>query len=134
MILGNDLVDDFMDRGPWAVFGASPNRDKFGNKVLRAYQHTKREVYPIHPVQDEIEGLPVYRSLADLPATVRGVSVITPPAVSETIVEDIAAHGAEYVWFQPGAESDEAIAKAERLGLKVIAGGPCLLVVTGFFG
>ena len=55
-MIGNDLVEGFLATGPWAVFGASTNREKFGNKVLRAYQHTKREVYPIHPVQDEIGG------------------------------------------------------------------------------
>jgi len=36
------------------------------------------------------------------------------------------------VWMQPGAESEEAIRTAEALGMNVIAGGPCLLVVMGY--
>ena len=34
--------------------------------------------------------------------------------------------------MQPGAESVEAVRAAEELGLSVIAGGPCLLVVLGY--
>jgi predicted CoA-binding protein len=59
---------------------------------------------------------------------VRGVSVITRPEVTETIVEDLPASGAEFVWMQPGAESARAVHRAEQLGLHVIAGGPCVLV------
>ena len=36
------------------------------------------------------------------------------------------------LWMQPGAESPAAIARAQALGMNVIAGGPCLLVVLGF--
>jgi hypothetical protein len=34
--------------------------------------------------------------------------------------------------MQPGAESAAAIDLAEELGVSVIAGGPCLLVVLGY--
>jgi hypothetical protein len=34
--------------------------------------------------------------------------------------------------MQPGAESPRAIDRAKELGLKVIAGGPCILVALGF--
>ena len=40
--------------------------------------------------------------------------------------------GAVFVWMQPGAESANAVARAEELGLHPIAGGPCLLVALGF--
>ena len=42
------------------------------------------------------------------------------------------AAGVKHVWMQPGAESDVAIRTAEDLGMNVIAGGPCLLVVMGY--
>ena len=45
---------------------------------------------------------------------------------------DAAEAGAEFVWMQPGAESLEAIRKAEALGLKVIANGPCYLVIVHY--
>lgn len=112
--------------------GASRNRQKYGNKVLRCYLQHGLEVYPINPRSEQVEGLDSYPNLAALPAKVRGVSVITPPEVTECIIEDLPASGASFVWMQPGAESNQAISRAEELGLTVIARGPCLLVALGF--
>jgi len=123
-----ERIEAFLAHGPWAVVGASPDRAKYGNRVLRAYLATGREVYAVNPKHRSVEGVPCYPSLRDLPAPVLGVSVITPPQVTESIVEDLVAAGAERVWMQPGAESARAVRRAEQLGLTVIAGGPCVLV------
>jgi predicted CoA-binding protein len=125
-------IQSFLEAGPYAVVGASTDREKYGNKVLRCYQQHGKEVYPINPKESQVEGLKAYAGLADLPVKPRGVSVITPPKVTERVVEEAAALGIRQVWMQPGAESPEAVAKAESLGLEVIAGGPCLLVVLGY--
>lgn len=121
-------IEGFLAGGPWAVVGASASRAKYGNRVLRAYLQTGREVYAVNPKEQLIEGVACYPSLRDLPVSVHGVSVITQPAMTELIVEDLPASGAEIVWMQPGAESPRAIERAAELGLEVIAGGPCILV------
>ncbi len=128
----NDLVHDFLKEGPWAVAGASADRDKYGNKVLRCYQQHGMKVYPLNPREAQVEGLRAYRSLADLPEKVVGLSLITPPPVSEEVVREAIAAGVRRLWFQPGAESESAIAQAEAAGLEVIAWGPCILVVAGY--
>jgi len=79
-----------------------------------------------------IEGQKVYRDLMSLPEPVHGVSIITPPEITEQIVEDAAAAGITRLWMQPGAESDAAVARARELGMSVISGGPCLLVALGY--
>jgi predicted CoA-binding protein len=58
--------------------------------------------------------------------------VITPPHVSEAIVEQAGVIGVKNIWFQPGAESEKAVARAIELGMNVIAGGPCILIVLGY--
>ena len=40
--------------------------------------------------------------------------------------------GIQHVWMQPGAESEQAVHRAEALGMNVIANGPCALVVLEF--
>ncbi len=128
-----ERIDDFLSAGPWAVVGASTDRDKYGNKVLRCYvQNDKVPVYPINPKADEVEGLPAFADLDALPEAVRGISIITPPRVTEAVVEKAASLGIRHLWMQPGAESDAAVARAEELGLSLVAGGPCLLVVLGY--
>jgi len=123
-------IDAFLAAGPWAVVGASNDRAKYGNKVLRCYlQAGKTPVHPVNPREREIEGLAAYASLSALPALPRAVSIITPPEVTEAVVEECAALGIRHLWMQPGAESAQAVARCEELGLECIAGGPCLLVV-----
>ena len=125
-------IQAFLAADSFAVVGASVDRSKYGNKVLRCYQQHGRTVHPINPRADTVEGLKAYPSLAALPTPVPAISVITPPAITEQVVRDAAAAGVRHVWMQPGAESDAAIKAAEELGLSVIAGGPCLLVVMGY--
>lgn len=128
----NELAHAFLKEGPWAVAGASSDRSKYGNKVLRCYQQHGLKAYPLNPRATEIEGVRAYASLADLPEQVVGLSLITPPAISERVVKEAIAAGVKRLWFQPGAESAAAIAEAEAAGLEVIAWGPCLLVVAGY--
>ena len=125
-------IESFLAEGPYAVVGASTDRDKYGNKVLRCYQQHGKEVYPINPRADEVEGLRAYPSLGSLPVRPKAISVITPPAITEQVVREAAAAGVAHIWMQPGAESEAAIRTAESLGMSVIAGGPCLLVVLGY--
>ena len=127
-----ERIDEFLGGTPHAVVGASRDRAKYGNKVLRAYLQNNREVYPVNPNSEEVEGLATFPDLASLPQPVHGVSVICPPAVTERIVDQLPTARARYVWMQPGAESVRAIDRARELGLVVIAGGPCLLVALGF--
>jgi len=128
----NQRIEDFLSQGPWAVAGASTDREKYGNKVLRAYLQHGLEVYAINPRSDEVEGVPSFAGVDALPDGVQGLSIVTPPKITEQVVEQAAARGIHKLWMQPGAESAQAIERAEQLGLSVIAGGPCALVKLGF--
>lgn len=125
-------IERFLAAPRFAVAGASTNRAKYGNKVLRSYLQAGREVVPINPRADRIEGVAAVGSLADLPSHDHAISIITPPAITLEVVRQAADLGHRMLWMQPGAESDEAVALAEERGLEVIHGGPCLLVVLGF--
>jgi predicted CoA-binding protein len=128
----NARIQTFLDGGPFAVAGASTDRSKYGNKVLRCYGQAGRRAYPLNPREAEVEGLTAYPDLASLPEAVHGLSIITPPAITERVVDEALAIGIENLWMQPGAESADAVARAEAAGCNVIAGGPCLLVVLGY--
>lgn len=123
-----ERINQFFAGEPHAVVGASQDRAKYGNKVLRAYLQSHREVFPVNPNSKEVEGLETYPDLASLPQAVHGISVITKPDVTASIVEEAAELGIKNIWMQPGAESEEAVKRAEQLGMNVIAGGPCALV------
>ena len=90
--------------GVFAIVGASNDRNKFGNKVLRPISQQGRRIFPINPAEKTVEGLASYPNLASLPEPVHGVSIVTPPHVTGEILKQAAAAGIGHVWIQPGAE------------------------------
>lgn len=121
-------IREFLAADAFAVVGASNDPAKFGAIVLATYRRHGRRAFAVNPRERVIQGEAAYARLADLPQRVESVSIVTPPAVTERIVEEAAAAGARRVWMQPGAESAAAVRRARELGLEVIADGPCVLV------
>ncbi|MCB0418779.1 MAG: CoA-binding protein [Bdellovibrionaceae bacterium] len=113
-----------------AIIGASADRTKFGNKAVRAYAQKGYTVYPIHPKEASIEGIPAFKSIADVPVEeIDRVSFYVAPAIGMKIIEEVARKKIGEVWFNPGSESDELLEKSEALGLNSIAA--CSLVDIG---
>lgn len=127
-----ERIDMFLDSKAYGVVGASASRDKYGNKVLRCYLQNGYRAVPVNPKEKEIEGIPCVATVMELPEDVESISVITPPLVTEQVVEMAIRKGIKHVWMQPGAESPAAVAKCEENGINVIADGSCILVVLGY--
>ena len=125
-------IEAFLASPAFGVVGASSDRNKYGNKVLRCYLQNIRTAIPVNPNASTIEGIEAAASVAELPDAVRSLSIITPPAVTLHIIEAAIEKGIKNVWMQPGAESNDSIRLAEDNGLNVIADGGCVLVVLGY--
>ena len=103
-----------------AIIGASNDRAKFGNKAVRAFRQQGYTVYPVNPNETEVEGLKVYPKITDVPVRPGMISVYVRPGVLLELLPSIAAHGCDELWLNPGTESPEVLAEAERLGLNTI--------------
>ena len=103
-----------------AIIGASADRSKFGNKAVRAFALQSYTVYPVNPKEAEIERLPAFKSIREVPGRPNLISVYLPPPVLLKVLPAIAAKGCDELWLNPGTESDEVLAEAERLGLNII--------------
>lgn len=119
-----------MSKPTVAILGASADRTKFGNKSVRAHLQQGFEVFPVNPKGGEIEGLTVFKSLADVPgARLNRVSVYLPPPLVLKTLDAIAARGCDELFLNPGAESPEVVGRAEALGLNPIVA--CSIVDLG---
>jgi predicted CoA-binding protein len=127
-----DPIQQFLASPAFGVVGASTNRQKYGNKVLRCYLQNGRKVMPVNPNEPEIEGLPCAATISDLPPDVLSISMITPPAVTAMLVPLALEKGIKNIWMQPGAEHPDAVALCREQGINVIADGSCVLVVMGY--
>ncbi len=112
-----------------AIIGASADRAKFGNKAVRAFLQQGYTVYPVNPKETQIEGLPVFKGISEVPARPNLISVYLPPPVLLKVLPDIAAKGCDELWLNPGTESDEVLALADKLKLNVIQA--CSIVGVG---
>ena len=125
-------IADFLDGSIFAVVGASADRQKYGNKVLRAYQQRGYRVVPVNPNTDRIESLQAVASLSDLSEKPHAISIITPPLITDKIVKEALRLKIHHIWMQPGAESAASIEACRSAGVNLIHSGPCLLVVLGY--
>jgi predicted CoA-binding protein len=112
-----------------AIIGASNDRNKFGNKAVRAFVKQGYAVYPVNPHEETIEGLAVFKSVTEVPIRPAMISVYVPAPVLLKLLPAIAARGCDELWLNPGTESAEVLAEAERLRLNVIQA--CSIVGVG---
>jgi predicted CoA-binding protein len=112
-----------------AVIGASRERAKYGNRAVRAYLRQGWTVYPVNPNDHDVEGLTTYARIGDIPGPVDRATLYVQPAVGTALLAEIKAKGVTELFINPGAESDELVAEAERLGLDPILA--CSIVEIG---
>jgi uncharacterized protein len=112
-----------------AVIGASSNRQKFGNRALRAFREQGYTVVPINPNEQEVEGLKTYSSVLDVPGPIDMATFYVPPEIGEQVIDEVAQKKIAEVWLNPGAESDRLIARARALSIQPIVA--CSIVAIG---
>jgi uncharacterized protein len=112
-----------------AVIGASSNRNKFGNKALRAYERQGYTVLAINPNEKEVEGHTTYASVLDVPGPIDIATVYVPPEIGVMVMEDLAKKQIPEVWLNPGADELMVVARARELGLKTIQA--CSIIAIG---
>jgi predicted CoA-binding protein len=112
-----------------AVIGASSNRNKFGNRAVRAFRQQGYTVVPINPHEAEVEGLKSYASVLDVPGAIDMASFYLPPEIGLQVIDEVARKGIREVWLNPGAESDALIARAKALHIQPIVA--CSVIAIG---
>ena len=103
-----------------AVIGASANRNKFGNKALRAFERQGYAVLAINPNERKVEGHDTYASVLDVPGPIDMATVSVPAAEGVKVMDEIARKAIPEVWLNPGADDAEVVARARQLKLNVI--------------
>jgi len=104
------IVSSFIPKQPFAIVGASKNKEKYGNIILKDLISKGISVIPINPKEKNIEGLKCYSSLAlaSKENDIGLVILVIPPEKTLSIIDEINILKLKDVWFQPGSESEEA--------------------------
>lgn len=112
-----------------AIIGASNDRQKFGNRALRAYAQQGYTVVPINPHESVVEGHKAYKSVLDVPGPIDMASFYVPPEIGMQVIEDVAKKQIPEVWLNPGADGEALEAKARSLSISPIVA--CSIIAMG---
>lgn len=118
---------DWPSLQPWAVVGVSDNPEKYGHIIYQDLKRAGYRVYGINPKLSQIAGDPCYPSLSALPEVPAVVNLVVPAFVGLSVLDECKTLGITRVWVQPGAESDELLAKGEALGLTMLSNA-CIMI------
>ena len=116
-----------------AVIGLSEDVSKPSHYVSLAMQRLGRTIYPVNPLLANVLGERAYASLRDLPVKPELVNVFRLPRFIPAIVDEMIELGLTQLWVQQGIVHEEAAAKAERHGIKVVM-DRCLMVESRYAG
>ena len=105
-----------------ALVGASDNPGRASFGVMKALQDHGYRVIPINPriTGEHVHGEFVWRELAQIGEPIDIVDIFSNSADAAATVDESIAVGAKAVWMQLGVVNEEAAAKAEVAGLKVV--------------
>src|SRR3954453_20023392 len=105
-----------------AMIGASdrPNRPSYG--VMRFLQDHGYRVLPVNPqiAGEHVLGEFVWTELAQIGVPIDIVDIFRRPEAAGDAVDQAILAGAKAVWMQLGVINEEAAARAEAAGLKVV--------------
>jgi predicted CoA-binding protein len=104
------------------MVGASSHWNRPSFFAMKYLQDKGYRVIPVNPQAkgEAILGERVYADLAEIPDKIDMVDIFRRAEAVPGIVEQAIEKGAKVVWMQLGVRHDEAAAKAEAAGLKVV--------------
>ncbi|WP_442679871.1 CoA-binding protein [Sphingomonas sp. ASY06-1R] len=105
-----------------ALIGASDRPDRPSYRVMRVLQDWGYRVLPVNPqiTGERVHGEYVWRELSQIGEPIDMVDIFRRPLAAGEAVDEAIAAGAKSVWLQIGVINEEAAARAEAAGLKVV--------------
>lgn len=116
-----------------AVLGASGSPDKYSHQAVLLLRENGHAVYPVHPITREIDGISVYRRLADITVPIDTISVYVSSGVSTKLASDILKKNPRRIIFNPGAENQGLLERAQTAGIEVLEACTLVMLKTGQF-
>ena len=104
-----------------AIVGASANPMLASHEVWTYLKSASDyDLYLVNPTISEVDGAPVYPSLADLPVVPDLVDVFRRREHLAAVLDDTIKVGAKVLWLQLGLWHEEVARDGEAAGLQVV--------------
>lgn len=101
-MLQTSLIKEFLESKSIAVVGVSRKKDIPANAIFKKMADSGYDTYAINPNTADIDGIPCFPSISDLPEKPDSVFLAGPPHVSEIVVKECVVLGIKKVWMHKG--------------------------------
>jgi predicted CoA-binding protein len=81
-----------------------------------------KRVYAVGPQSGHFDGLEIYDSLRSLSEKPQAIIIGTKPEKALSVLDEVAASGADYIWLQQGCYDKHVLAMVDRMGIDAIKG------------
>lgn len=130
--LDGRAIDAFLSCQRIALVGVSHRADHFSRGLMKELREHGLDVVPVNPALTELDGEPVYPTIAAIQPSVEAAYVATPRGASEAVLRECHAAGITKVWLHKGgtaegAASDAAVEFGRAQNMDVVA-GQCILM------
>ncbi|MGV0646686.1 CoA-binding protein [Mycolicibacterium sp. XJ2546] len=116
-----DLEQILRETRTVAIVGASANPARASHEVLTYLKSASDyELYLVNPTISDLDGTPVYPSLADLPVVPDLVDVFRRREHLPAVLDDAVAVGAKVLWLQLGLHHEQVARDGAAAGLQVV--------------
>ncbi len=120
-------IKEFRDKEIWAVVGSVHNKEKYAHRIYHFLKSKGYKVYPVDPSGEMVDGDKSFKTLSELPEKPEAIDMVINPIKGEAYVIEAKILDIKYIWFQPGAESNELIEKSNSYGMNVVHNN-CVMV------
>jgi uncharacterized protein len=112
--------EQFWTAGSYAIVGHQASKKAYPKITYGELKKRGATVYPMDPDGGTVEGDKAYADFGELPGPVEAAVLELPKEETAAWVAKAADAGVKRVWIHQMTDTPEALAEAEKRGLKVI--------------
>jgi predicted CoA-binding protein len=116
-----------------AIVGASNKPSRYSYKAVMMLREKGHSPFPVHPAISQIQGIPVFPSLIQIPVALDVVTLYLSAANQEKIADQIIQLRPHRVIFNPGAENPDLHERLQNAGIEPLNACTLVLLKTGQF-
>ena len=116
--MARQVLDAILNPRSVAVIGASDTPGRIGGRPIHMMKQAgySGALYPVNPKYEEIQGLPAYARIGDVPGDIDCAIVAVPASIALDAVRACADRGVRsVVMFTAGFNLERLVERAERI-------------------